>query len=152
MLSTAITGYAYSVLLQRQQHIKDITDKTLNTLCGRWDELRKDPDLLFLFTSTTGVNEVDSVKRLKLHLYVSTVLDMYAMILHYINHGYFFHVDRFAEIYEEMIKSFFRYPHIRDVWDSKDEWGVGCLKDEYGATLADVVERVIEEIKTEQCE
>ena len=152
VLSTAITGYAYSALLQRQQHIKDITDKTIGALRGRGDELRKDPDLLLLFTSTTGVNEVDSVKRLKLRLYVSTVLDMYVLILHYINHGYFPHIERFAEIYEEMIKSFFRYSHTRDVWHSKDSWGAGCLKNEYGANLVDMVERVIEEIKTEQCE
>lgn len=150
VLSTAITGYAYSVLLQRQQHIKDITDKTIDALRSRWDELRKDQELLLLFTSATAEKEIDSVKRLKLRLYVSTVLDMYALILHYINHGYFIHTDRFAAIYEEMIKSFFRYPHISDVWKSRDKWGQGCLKDEYGETLVDVIEKVIVEINAEQ--
>lgn len=150
VLSTAITSYAYSVLLQRQQHIKDITDKTIDALRTRWDELRKDQELLLLFTSANTEAEIDSVKRLKLRLYVSTVLDMYALILHYINHGYFLHIDRFAAIYEGMIKSFFRYPHISDVWNNRDKWGQGCLKDEYGEPLVDVIEKVIAEINAEQ--
>lgn len=151
ILTTAITGYVYSVLFQRQQHIKDITDKTIDVLRGRWDELRKDADLLKFFTSSISIDELDAPIKLKVRLYSSTVLDMYAMIIHFINHGYYTHLPKFASIYEEMIKSFFRYPHIIDMWYSKDEWGMGCLKDEYGMPLTDVIDRVIEEIKTEQC-
>lgn len=150
VLSTAVTGYAYSSLLQRQQHIKDITDKTVEALRGRWDELRKDPDLLKFFASTNPDDEFGAVAKLKVRLYVATVLDMYAVIVHYINHGYFQHIEKFASIYEEMIKSFLRHPRMAEVWHSRDVWGMGCLRDEYGVALSDVVNNLIEEVEVEK--
>lgn len=147
VLSIAITGYAYSTLLQRRQHIKDITDKSIDLLRSRWDELRKDQDLLKFFTNITTTSEIDETIKLKVRFYISTVLDMYALILHYINHGYFDNIQRFSVIYECMIKSFFRYPHMCEIWYSRDTWGNGCLREEYGESLKFVVDKIIEEIR-----
>jgi len=149
ILSTAITGYAYSSLLQRQQHIKEITDKTIDALQKRWDELRRDQELISFFAASIDQQDLNDKIKLKVRLFIATVLDMYALVLHYINHGYFIHAQHFAAIYENMIKSLFRYPHICEVWKSRDVWGKGCLRDEYGESLVYVVDEVIKEIEQE---
>ena len=149
VLSSAVTGYTYSSLLQRQMQIREDTDNTLSLLRSRWDELRKDPDLLRIFTSACTDSEVDSIMKLKVRMYVATVLDMYTLIIYFINHGYYTHSKEFAVIYEQMIKSFFRYPFMIEVWKSRDIWGKGCIRDEYGESLVYVVDEVIKEIEQE---
>lgn len=146
ILATAMTGYGYSAVLQRQLHIKDITDRTIDALRSRWDELRKDTDLLQFFAQTDA-DDVDANTRLRVRLYLSTVFDMYSLIVHYINHGYFQHTERFAAIYEGMIRSLLVYPLVIEVWRSKDSWGKGRLRDEYGDGLTYVVDKLIEEIE-----
>lgn len=150
VLSTAASGYVSSTIIQRHQQIIEMTDRTIVALRSRWDELRKDADLMKFFISTDPECESDPIVRLKVRLYISTVLDMYALIIHYIQHGYFTHVEHFAIIYEGMIKSLFRYSHMREVWRDKDAWGKGCLRDEYGGVLKYTVDKVIEEIETEE--
>jgi len=147
VFSSAVTGYAYSSLIQRQMQIREDTDNTLGLLRSRWDELRKDPDLLSVFTSKC--TEIDSIMKFKIRMYVATVLDMYTLIIYFINHGYYTHSKEFAAIYEQMIKSFFRYPFMIEVWKSRDVWGKGCLRDEYGESLVYVVDEVIKEIEQE---
>lgn len=105
---------------------------------------------------------MDGKARLKVRLYLATVFDMYALIVHYICHGYFRHPERFAAIYEDMIRSLLEYPNVIEVWRSRNSWGNGCLRDEYGDSLTYVIDKLIEDIEvarsdrasvtTENCE
>lgn len=148
VLSTGATGYLYSTLLAREMHVRDVTDRTIDHLRGRWDELRKDSELLDLLTGTIASDELTSSQRVRLRLYLATVFDMYSLIIYYLTHGYFREPAHFAGIYEEMLRSLLRHGHVVEVWSARDCWGPGALCDEYGAVLTTVVNELISELKS----
>jgi hypothetical protein len=148
VLAVAVVGHGYTTVLQRQMQIKDITDKTVEALRTRWDELRKDSDLIRCFSGHHST--IDQTTGLKLRLYLATLLDVYAVIVHYIHCGYFSHAEEFAVIYEGMIKSLFKHPYVIDAWRGGPVWGEGRLQDEYGKSLTHVINGVISEVLAER--
>lgn len=149
-LSVGITGFLYNSVLQRELQIKDITDTTISTLRSRWDELRNDDAVLQLLTTYDPTQTYEPSQRLRLRLYLATVLDMYALIVHLIRSGYFSRTEEFASIYEDMIRSLFEYPVVIEVWRSKGDWGHGCLMAEYGDGFSAVVESIIRDIAVDR--
>jgi len=153
VFSMGITGYIINNTINRQIQLNGITDSVVITLRDRWDKLREDEILLDLFSSKSAT-KLTKKEKLKLRLYLSTFIDAYILIIRYIRYGYF---DRKTErelaiVFENMIKALFEYPYMVDIWQSKDKYGKGCLRDEYSGTILRVVDNVIQEINTETFE
>jgi len=153
VFSMGITGYIVNSAINRQIQLNEITDSVLATLRDRWDKVREDDTLLELFSSKSPT-KLNEKEKLKIRLFLSTFIDAYILIVRYVRYGYF---DRktekeLAKVFENMIKTLFEYPHMVDIWQSKDKYGKGCLRDEYSGTILRVVDNVIQEIETEVSE
>ncbi len=141
VFSLGLSGYLFTNAHSRHIQVTEYAQKTLNGLQSRWDQLRTDPTLLRLLTESHEESSLTGAERLIVRLYFESLLEEFAMIIHYIRRGYFRHTVEFAQVYERMIDSLFDYPFFQAVWlDQSDRWGCGRVRDAFGQDLVRVVD------------
>lgn len=149
VLSAGITSYIFGLIINRQQQIASLTEQTLAALRDRWDELRNDTSLIDLLSNSERP-DLDEAAKLKLRLFLTTLLDIYILIIRYIRRGYFGSTDQVAEIHENILKSMFKYSYFIEIWETRDVFGKGCLREEYDEDTVYVINNLISEIRSEK--
>jgi hypothetical protein len=144
VFSLGLTVYLFTNAHSRHVQVTEYAQKTLAGLQSRWDALRSDDHLLGLLCSDT-VRDLPQRDRLLLRLFLESVLEEMAMIVHYIRRGYFRHTFEFARVYQGMIASLFRYPYFSTIWKAEStEWGPGRVRDAFGIDLIMLIDTLLE--------
>jgi hypothetical protein len=128
--------------------VKESSQKAIEMLKESNNSLMQDEELLKLLTGEkVSFSDLNVATKFKLRLILSTHLDAYTVIFHYIRRGYFSRSTEFAAIYENRLKSLFENNYMIEIWESKNIRGKGTLKEEYDNHTNYVVNNVIKVIK-----
>ncbi len=123
---------------------EEINDSIVASLRHIWDELRKDDALLMALADAPPSDQLEKKTKLRLRLFLATLLDAYSMVVYYMRLDHFSKVeDEYPEVYVNCLVSLFQYPYMVEIWNGQGAWGGGRLRDEYDEITQYVVDEVI---------
>jgi hypothetical protein len=143
VVAIGASAFAFQSVLVHQLRITEFAEKTLFGLQARYDSLRSDSRLLEIFAGNVDPSLLSEADRIRLRLFVASLLQMYSLIIHYIRRGYFRRDVRFAQVYETHLRSLLAISSVRALWCAEGAWGPGKLRDELGLDVQTIIDAIV---------